>query len=453
MRVSNRKVIILTLPFAAVILVYCHSFLWENIDKIGAMATAAALFAAMYQSYVAWGAAKSTSEANAQNFFQQKFNLILEQHNNSLALVTNWLKANPLDIKMSTYSAVSYIRGHENLSPYMRILYHTLKNIKTELPIISNYDGGNILVIQKKYTSLVRSFIPNDVLYAVAINASIFGEKKLPDSSQYEKYYKMLMDYDFFEHLVIKDNNSRHLKKEMKDLSLQTYNACFIFYAKKAGYWCNDKEHIEKVNDLLEDVNFFICLAYNLHDKYITLPGYIKSKVTISELAVMLFKSYQGQLSVECLVEFLSVEMDKSTNSSVKTMLENENYFCYDYRLGKSNYGFFNAESLCEFICDNLKFDNHIQEIIKFRDGFHKDVRTRIKETSSQFESEELYSLNVRDAMSEICKIIDGVAGKIIKMKQLMDYEYDIEDVFELKKNELESYIVDRMRISFSKQL
>ncbi|HCI5707035.1 TPA: hypothetical protein NPO10_005526, partial [Klebsiella pneumoniae] len=218
MNITNKHVVIFTLPFVASILVSEHSFIWENIEKIGSLATAAALLAAMYQSYVAWSAAKSTSEANAQNFFQQKFNLILEQHNNSLALVTHWLKNTPLNIKITT-DAVCYIRGHENLSPYMRILYHTLKTIRTEFPSSSNDKQYDSIALQKKYSSLVRSFIPNDVLYTIAINSSLFDEKKtsIPNSSQYEYYYKMLVDYDFFEHLIIKSKNKLHLKKEIHE--------------------------------------------------------------------------------------------------------------------------------------------------------------------------------------------------------------------------------------------
>lgn len=446
MKFTNRKLFLITLPFAIAILFYGRSIIWLNIDKIGAMATAAALFAAMYQSYVAWVAAKSTSESNAQNFFQQKFNLILEQHNNSLALVINWLKDNPFDEKKQTRMAVSYIRGHESLSPYMRILYHTLKNIKTEMPVTSR-DDNDIIIIQKKYTSLVRSFIPNDVLYLIAINASVTKDKKLAirDSFQYEKYYDMLMDYDFFEHLVIKNNNQLHLKEVMKDLSLKTYNACFEYYFDQAGYVCNKDVHIEKANDLIGDVNFFICLSYNLKNKYIVLPEYIKSKASVSALSVKIFKAYHKQLSVMGFLDFFSVKMDKSTGEEIKYFVENANYF-HKYDFGSSNYGFFNATSLCEYISAGLKFSNTTQDLIKFRDGFHQAIDGLIRNTSIMFSDERLYLENIKYAKRNLNEKIETAASKIIKIKQTMDYAHDVKDVFDAKKEELELYVLDKIK-------
>jgi len=173
------------------------------MEKIGALATGLALFAAMYQGYVAWKAANLTREANSQNLFQQKFNLVLEQHNDSLSRVRDWLKSNnysdSLDKKFPTELLVGEIRGHEQLSPYMRILYHTLKTIKEELPIIDKTDHVGEIKNQKRYTSLVRSFIPNDILFLVACNASVINDKifKISDSKSYSYYNAMLQDFDF----------------------------------------------------------------------------------------------------------------------------------------------------------------------------------------------------------------------------------------------------------------
>lgn len=101
------------------------------------------------------------------------------------------------------------------LSPYMRIIYHLLKASKENA---TNKDD------MKKYTNIVRSIIPYDILMLVAINAMYFykssNESKNeikrwneffndfddPHSSifnDYYKYYQLLIECDFFDHLIM----------------------------------------------------------------------------------------------------------------------------------------------------------------------------------------------------------------------------------------------------------
>ena len=453
MKLTNKKVIGLTIPFVILILAYEYSFIWKNLDKIGALATAVALFAAMYQGYVAWSAAKSTSEANAQNFFQQKFNLILEQHNNTLALVTNWLKVNPLDRKMKTQVSVMFIRGHENLSPYMRILYHTLKSIRTEMPNSLGSDDYNLIKTQKKYTSLVRSFIPNDVLYAIAINASVFDEKKslIPDSNQYKYYYKMLMDYDFFEHLIIKNEDKLNLKKVMKELSYNVYQATIDFYTKLAGFSINDKMHLKKVDELFEDTDFYICLIYNLRCKYIIIPEYIPSDVKLSDLAILLFKQSQERLSSNELLSHLSKKTDEIIFENIEGFISNINYY-HKQNYFESRYGLFNHLDMCELITSNLKFNNQLHDIIMFRDNCRKDVRECIENSSKDLKANQLYSFDVKVAVDAICERIEIISTKLILMRQEINYGNDIKNVFNQKRDELTSYVIERMQVDITNQ-
>ena len=138
--VRNKKIklylaLFLSLLFISYPIYLYHSLLWRVIDKIGALATALALIAVMYQSFVARKAAMSSIEFNANNLFQQKFNLILEQHNHTLTSVNEWFKATNLNpYNFETVELIKKLRGHENLSPYMRILYHTLKAFVRNYP-------------------------------------------------------------------------------------------------------------------------------------------------------------------------------------------------------------------------------------------------------------------------------------------------------------------------------
>lgn len=98
------------------------------------------------------------------------------------------------------------------LSPYMRIIYHLLK--------ISKENATNDKD-RKNHTNIIRSVVPYDILMLVAINAMYFY--KIPNEknneiqrwsdlfndthdsifNDYHKYYQLLIESDFFEHLIM----------------------------------------------------------------------------------------------------------------------------------------------------------------------------------------------------------------------------------------------------------
>ena len=101
------------------------------------------------------------------------------------------------------------------LSPYMRVIYHLLK--------LSKENSSNKEEM-KSYTNIIRSIIPYDVLMLVAINSMYFYKSPHDNKSEikrwsdlfndvedpynsffndYHKYYKLLSECDFFEHLII----------------------------------------------------------------------------------------------------------------------------------------------------------------------------------------------------------------------------------------------------------
>ncbi|MFV8908184.1 putative phage abortive infection protein [Serratia fonticola] len=101
------------------------------------------------------------------------------------------------------------------LSPYMRIIYHLLKTSKE-----NTKDKEDM----KQYTNIVRSIIPYDMLMLVAINAMYFyksSNEKIDEVKRwsdlfresddlnslvfndYYKYYRLLIECDFFEHLIM----------------------------------------------------------------------------------------------------------------------------------------------------------------------------------------------------------------------------------------------------------
>lgn len=139
--------------------------------------------------------------------------------------------------EIDTPNIINVIRNENDisinlLSPYMRIIYHILKLIK------SHY--GKDMDNAKKYTNIIRSVIPNNILILIAINSMFFytarGEEDKSVYSflknyeevtnDYYKYYALLSEYDFFEHLKVnEDAVIKNNKYEQMDLSINKFNS------------------------------------------------------------------------------------------------------------------------------------------------------------------------------------------------------------------------------------
>ncbi|MEQ5125555.1 putative phage abortive infection protein [Providencia alcalifaciens] len=135
---------------------------------------------------------------NRLNNFNNRFNLLLEQHNKLHKFVEENIKANNSDferiINYNYYQdSVDGLYKDDVYSPYMRMLYHLLKFIDADTP--NKYIFMRSNKEKKKYSSVVRSLITNDVMLLVMINSL---------NSEFTYYRKLLDKFDFFEHISVK---------------------------------------------------------------------------------------------------------------------------------------------------------------------------------------------------------------------------------------------------------
>ena len=277
--------------------------IWQHIEKVGAAATALALWFAIRQSAIAQQTAVQTEKANQENLFQQMFNLILEQHNSELLHVKNWIAGNGLTQHATyaglrkqlanTQTAIDNVRGHVVLSPYMRILHHTLKIIITKHSSIPN-DRNTF----KVYTSLVRSFVPNDVLKLIAINTILTNDsyQLTSDTEQYRDYHNNLKACDFFEHLIIGSKNctfDSFMDQFLKNIDTQFYNKIMNTAGLKtakndhltgSNLVCHD-ENIQQecIDSIFMTTDLCIALNYELPKKYITLDDHYNEKESFAQ--------------------------------------------------------------------------------------------------------------------------------------------------------------------------
>lgn len=190
----------------------------ENIKLMIDLSPAAAAFFGGISALVAAKAllntsksAKESQEMNARQGFEQRYTLLLTQHNALHDALCEHLKveptiknANGVEIELLKYNHdvigmekyFYYLTGHPIISPYMRVLYHLLKHINSD-PYIANKSDAE----KKRYSSPLRSYIKNEVLFLIAINALNVKDQRLKKTG-YPEYQKLLHRFSFFEHAV-----------------------------------------------------------------------------------------------------------------------------------------------------------------------------------------------------------------------------------------------------------
>ncbi|EFH3930429.1 hypothetical protein F9441_20775 [Escherichia coli] len=155
--------------------------------------------------------ARNAQEMSVRQGFEQRYTLLLTQHNalhdalceylNNTQMVVN---RNGYELELSgaidRYDALEhyfyYLTGHPVISPYMRVLFHLLKHINSDPYIMDKTDAE-----KRRYSSPLRSYIRNDVLFLIAINALNVRSDRLKDAG-YPEYQKLLHRFNFFEHAV-----------------------------------------------------------------------------------------------------------------------------------------------------------------------------------------------------------------------------------------------------------
>ncbi|MFB5185240.1 putative phage abortive infection protein [Yersinia intermedia] len=232
------------------------SWFQTNAAIIGGLATALAFFATAWAAHEGRKSAKAalravkTSEnaleetrANYRmDAFNQRFSLLLAQHNTYLEKVNTYVRTDSgwsfikkLFDSKKHYEAFDAMSGHITLSPYMRILYHTLKFIEEDF-----FGSKDDIVGRKKYTSLIRSLISNDVLFLIAVNSIYIRNEGA--CNQYYKYQYLLQRFDFFEHadfFIIYHQNDIDKKNELKEpfRGLEySLRLCFHEYVSNGNY-------------------------------------------------------------------------------------------------------------------------------------------------------------------------------------------------------------------------
>lgn len=200
---------------------------------------------------------EETQKANARQTFEQRYTLLLTQHNALHAALCKYLDDKPeiknengVSYEISEYNNsiggldryFYFLTGHAVISPYMRILFHLLKHINADPYMADKTDSEKRL-----YSSPLRSCIRNDVSFLIAVNALNVRSDKVKTAG-YPEYQKLLHKFNFFEHTVFSNPHEPNepypvddsYLKEFRKLSLveQEYDFLNSKISSAAGPFC-----------------------------------------------------------------------------------------------------------------------------------------------------------------------------------------------------------------------
>ncbi|QPL54800.1 putative phage abortive infection protein [Vibrio navarrensis] len=144
--------------------------------------------------------------------FETSFYALLAEHNQALTELINAAKGNNDDIVnissiafYSMHDCLKEIQDNAQLCRYFRMLYQILKFVVTNHVSNLNRDFSNeylqsdVSEEEKRYASLIRAMLPQNVLGILAVNCCAGYE---PEHS-YHKYFLVLQRYSFLEHLNV----------------------------------------------------------------------------------------------------------------------------------------------------------------------------------------------------------------------------------------------------------
>ncbi|EHN69910.1 putative phage abortive infection protein [Aliivibrio fischeri] len=219
---------------------------------------------------------------------------------------------------------------YNEITSYFIVLYQLLKFIK-KYPHTEGTDDNDKLLIEKKYTSLIRAYIPNDVLMLILFNCVV--DENSDKKFNYFKEYKSIIErYSFLEHVSIEyyynddlkliansysisncafGNNVGEVKLKINYLVIMIFNEYIIGELRKTDFFDYEKNinsEILLINNLLTNSRNIEFLYKELEECKCNVEASLKSENikeeqvhyrTLARLRRRLIQYYDGKLYPE----------------------------------------------------------------------------------------------------------------------------------------------------------
>ncbi|BEM96613.1 TPA: hypothetical protein ACXJRX_000773 [Serratia marcescens] len=452
---------------------YLYFYLWENIDKVGALATAIALYYAIKQSSIARQTAELTENSNKENIFQQMFNLVLEQHNNEMNNIKQWMNSPPKTDQrkfihsseilnnLNTKDSVDLVREHGMLSPYMRILHHTIKTIRENE---SQDYNKSLTFLNVRYSSLVRSFIPNDLLKLVAINTLIINNAYFnkKNNHQYRSYHFNLKYYNFFEHLNLNINRIKFCElittielgvnrclchTNLNKVGIKKIEFKTVSYLSEEYISTKHKEdiHVSILSDYFNNINFAISFFYELPEKYLIIDDSYNENISFSENIISCIQKFRKETTYTKHNDSRKVFYDELIKEEATYIFNAENYYddldIAELVKGKRLFLNIGNSPLLAWMLSNLNVSKSSDELIELKSKVNFEVKSSMSNSCQRKKTDHLYQENFTRIHTFITEKFIALIDKVILLKAIELDNYSNQIIKNSKEDELISLI------------
>lgn len=180
--------------------------------------------------------------AKGKTSFENTFNILLTQHNESLRKLKEHKDYNiklkkvfSFEKNFSIQEFNKNMHKHDDFfGSYFRILYHLLKHIDAN----AGYHRFDFKE-KKRYTSLVRSFLDNETTLLLVINCA-----HAKPENQYYNYKSLIERYAFFEHLILDPEKFNEYVNNKKDTAENVYE---LMIQKERGGFAKLTKEIKNI--------------------------------------------------------------------------------------------------------------------------------------------------------------------------------------------------------------
>lgn len=159
----------------------------------------------------------------------------------------------------------------------------------------------------------------------------------------------------------------------------------------------------------------------------------------------MYFKSSMMDLNEIALQEYISANINANLSKIIKQTINQSNVIVFK-ELPSARCALYDSPRITNYITEALKFDNSVDNLIKFRDNHHRKLKSTMRKASSYNAMEEEYDVAFKLSFNLISEKITKLADMLIKVKQNIQYKNSLTEILHAKSKMLEVEFIRKFK-------
>lgn len=259
-------------------------------------------------------------------------------------------------------------------------------------------------------------------------------------------YYLMLVNYNFFDHLILKKYRDKkiYLKKSAEEIANSIFNASIgevLSYGDLERNELTKDSHSYCIDKYFENHEFYICIAYELKNKYISSPKYLEKFGGLKEVFLLLIKLYHSKLSISELHRKCITEIDAIIKDTIVFCIEHHNIRWFNN--GNGLQGFFDMPQITTWLIENISVSKKIIDLTYFKNTYRDKLKVIASQASAHYQNEPFYQNSIDINLNNINRQLDGLIEKVILINVKTKNLKIINEIF-IKKNHEATFRINK---------